>query len=335
MPAAQAVAIDTPPSAFATPERVDSRPNTVLYTQPTSAAMSTDAFPQEYEDALEMQADGDGVLAADVERLHLDKALPHKPKTKEDWGERLREAVSAPIDLSAPHAHPKKEHHEPLGERLLEAVSAPVDLSDEPSVHGAAAARAVSPEPEEVVVAPRAAAPVDGAVPAEPAEPALSRAELRYLEVQRELAEERARQDRAERHRIERLVRRQNGTRRASDVPPTAEEVAQAEYERFREAERIAQVEAEAKLAQAQREAFEQRVLEDRRAELAAEQAARAQEERYLAAEQAAQAEFNAEQARLVERREQLAAEQARLAAEQRTLEAQWAAHQRRLAGGA
>ena len=226
VPAAQAVAIDTPPSAFATPERVDSRPNTVLYTQPTSAAMSTDAFPQEYEDALEMQADGDGVLAADVERLHLDKALPHKPKTKEDWGERLREAVSAPIDLSAPHAHPKKEHHEPLGERLLEAVSAPVDLSDEPSVHGAAAARAVSPEPEEVVVAPRAAAPVDGAVPAEPAEPALSRAELRYLEVQRELAVERARQDRAERHRIERLVRRQNGTRRASDVPPTAEEVA-------------------------------------------------------------------------------------------------------------
>ncbi|KAI3617505.1 hypothetical protein CBS9595_003414 [Malassezia furfur] len=333
VPTTQPAAVVTPPTAFATPERADARPNAVLYTQPTSAAMSTDAFPQEYEDALEMQPGGEAGLAADVEHLHLDKALPHQPRAKEDWGERLREAVTAPIDLSAPHAHAKKEHGEPLGERLREAVSAPVDLSDEPSAHGAAA-RADSPEPVDAVELPAASGAAADADGATRAEPALSRAELRYLEVQRELAEERARQDRAERHRIERLVRRQNGTRRA-DVPPTAEEVAQAEYERFREAERIAQVEAEAKLAHAQRQAFEQRVLEDRRAELAAEQAARAQEARYLAAEHAAQAEYAAEQARLVERREQLAAEQARLAAEQRALEAQWAAHQRRLADGA
>ncbi|WFC96078.1 hypothetical protein MBRA1_002734 [Malassezia brasiliensis] len=323
-PAAQPAA-DTPPTALAAP---DAQPNTVLHTQPAPAAVPADALPPAREGP-----HGEAGLAAGVEDLHLDKALPHQPRTKDDWGERLREAVSAPIDLSASHAPAKHEHGEPLGERLLEAVSAQVDLSDEPSTHGAAA-RADSPEPAGAG-APgakdAAAADADGA---EPAEPALSRAELRYLEVQRELAEERARQDRAERHRIERLVRRQNGARRA-DVPPSAEEVAQAEYERFREAERLAQVEAEAKLAHAQREALEQRVLEDRRAELAAEQAARAQEARYLAAEQAAQAEFAAEQARLVERREQLAAEQARLAAEQRALEAQWAAHQRRLADGA
>lgn len=54
--------------------------------------------------------------------------------------------------------------------------------------------------------------------PPEAAGPALSRADARYHEVQLELANERARQDRAERHRVERRERR----RRRRD--PQAEE---------------------------------------------------------------------------------------------------------------
>ncbi|WFC99724.1 dihydrofolate synthase [Malassezia yamatoensis] len=328
-------------------------------TRHTTAANSTEALPLEWADALESFP----VKTSDESPSHL-APTDQQPTPSElgTWEERMKEAATTRVDLATDSGKPSKAQlPSHLGERILEAIAAPVDLSEQNAPHTHATTRQTpgSNEPAEeknalTNLASKQDPTSSGPEPfsGEPASnPVPSRAELRYLEVQRELAEERARQDRAERHRIQRLARRQ-GTSRNGDAPPTAEDVAHMEYERLQEAERAAEQQAEQQRKAEQRMIWEQQVIEEHLQKRQVEQQQAVDSAQHRNAQPAVayshlrptntiqQASSHsasstpsfkptsAEETRLLQMRQQLAQEQARLTAEQEALELQLAAHQ-------
>ncbi|WFD43894.1 hypothetical protein MPSI1_002559 [Malassezia psittaci] len=330
-------------------------------TRHTTAANSTEALPLEWADALESFP----VKSSDDP---LDSSAPtdRQPTSSEsgNWEERMKEVATTRVDLATDSDKPSKAHlPSHFGERILEAIAAPVDLSEQPTPHTHAKTRQTpgikEPADEndtltnlESLQEPTTSQPE--AVSGESAPNVVpSRAELRYLEVQRELAEERARQDRAERHRIERLARRQ-GTSRNGDAPPTAEDVAHMEYERLQEAKRAAEQQAEQQREAELRKIWEQQVIEEHLEKRRAEEQQALESAQHMSTQptvtysnirppngiqQASSHSASSppsfkrisdEQKRLLQMRQQLAQEQARLAAEQEALELQLAAHQQK-----
>lgn len=303
-----------------------------------------------------------GEKVKEVAETPIDLAPEHHRQNA--VGEKLKEAAEAPVDLrgvptegsTAPRTGPvpldesavPRTGAEAASATPTDAAAAPLSYITPPSglapvAHDSSAARAAAPAApaahpghaatERAALVERTAS-VRAAddLPPTPAEPTLSKADLRYLEVQKELAAERARQDRAERQRIERLsqhARRGGVVRRNESAPPSAEEVAQAEHERYLAEQRVAEEQAIERAAQDAAHAREQAILEEHAAELRRAAETAAYEERFQDAQRAADEDLAAQ--RFAEQRARLAAEQARLAAEQKALDEQWALHQRQL----
>ena len=285
-----------------------------------------------------------GEKVKEVAETPIDLAPEHHRQSAA--GEKLREAAEAPVDLrgvpteasaarragpvpheasAVPLAGTEAESAAPAGAAAasLSYITPPGGLA--PVAHDSSAERAAHVEHT-------ASERATDDLPPTPAEPTLSKADLRYLEVQKELAAERARQNRAERQRIERLsqhARRGGVVRRNESAPPSAEEVAQAEHERYLAEQRVAEEQAIERAAQDAAHAREQAILEEHAAELRRAAEAAAYEERFQDAQRAAEEDLAAQ--RFAEQRARLAAEQARLAAEQKALDEQWALHQRQL----